>query len=489
MYIYREEYAGGPKHPMRNHNPFSASGTATFPTHRFVFTPENDPNTILKLFIVSEYPNNLYFYDPYYVENDPIATEQNLHGNLTKNEREMYDMWYKTKLYNEYYINKTGRSYLANYLRPPPTHFMWRGDYFDQIHSITTQETHFITEPPKKKLQPITERGMKRRFVPNATRILSEYRNTEPLNLTLRVISVVPRAFQIDNFLSSIEVDHITELASGIKLSLSGTGEAEPGEKGINEAETVSNVKKTRTSYNSWVKRERSPIIDAVYRRAADLLKIDEALLRQRDVGEVPERDDHLLTLAEDLQLVNYKVSQEYTSHHDFGYSRIGREEQGARFATLLLYLNEGMVGGETSFPRYANAESFRELKVVPKIGKAILFYSQLPDGNLDDFSQHAALPVIDGEKVLYKKKSYVLFDVTIPFFNFFHIFFRAFFLLDFIPYNYYFFANSTVGTCILYRKTNEYTMLNNFYTHLVPSNSFSLLKLINLWVWDPVYN
>jgi hypothetical protein len=40
-------------------------------------------------------------------------------------------------------------------------------------------------------------------------------------------------------------------------------------------------------------------------------------------------------------------------------------------------------------------------LKVPPEIGKAVLFYSQLPDGNMDDFSQHAALPVIRGEKWL----------------------------------------------------------------------------------------
>jgi 2OG-Fe(II) oxygenase superfamily len=75
-------------------------------------------------------------------------------------------------------------------------------------------------------------------------------------------------------------------------------------------------------------------------------------------------------------------------------------EKQGARFATLLLYLNEGMKGGETNFPRWANGHTFRDLRVTPKSGKAVLFYSQLPDGNLDDFSQHAALPVTDGEKV-----------------------------------------------------------------------------------------
>ena len=68
------------------------------------------------------------------------------------------------------------------------------------------------------------------------------------------------------------------------------------------------------------------------------------------------------------------------------------------------LYLNEGMKGGETSFPRWVNAETFNELKVVPEIGKAVLFYSQLPDGNFDDFSQHAAQPVIEGEKVQYHR-------------------------------------------------------------------------------------
>ena len=63
----------------------------------------------------------------------------------------------------------------------------------------------------------------------------------------------------------------------------------------------------------------------------------------------------------------------------DFGFSNSDDEQQGARFATLLLYLNEGMTGGETSFPRWVNAETFRELKVAPTVGKAVLFYSQLP--------------------------------------------------------------------------------------------------------------
>ena len=67
----------------------------------------------------------------------------------------------------------------------------------------------------------------------------------------------------------------------------------------------------------------------------------------------------------------------------------------------MLLYLNEPEQGGETSFPRWVNAETFEQLKVAPEPGKAVLFYSQLPDGNMDDFSQHAALPVTKGEKWL----------------------------------------------------------------------------------------
>lgn len=113
------------------------------------------------------------------------------------------------------------------------------------------------------------------------------------------------------------------------------------------------------------------------------------------------------------------------------------------RFATVLFYLNDDLSGGETSFPRlvslidmpfwwcghkfmfflwyiylfsfsifslfrrilvcwisfrcsefndsWQNGETFHELKVKPEVGKAILFYNQLPDGNMDDFSQHGA--------------------------------------------------------------------------------------------------
>jgi prolyl 4-hydroxylase len=63
------------------------------------------------------------------------------------------------------------------------------------------------------------------------------------------------------------------------------------------------------------------------------------------------------------------------------------------------MYLNDVEAGGETTFPRWRNAETSDALKIKPRKGKAIIFFMTLPDGNLDDLTQHAALPVIRGEK------------------------------------------------------------------------------------------
>jgi len=128
-------------------------------------------------------------------------------------------------------------------------------------------------------------------------------------------------------------------------------------------------IQEVRTSTNTWVHREKSPIVDAIYRRAADLFRIDEALFRKRSADEFPSWPCKE-TAAESLQLVHYEVGQKYIGHHDFRHPHISDENRRTRFATLLLYLNEGMKGGETSFPRWVNAETSDQLKVVPKIGK-----------------------------------------------------------------------------------------------------------------------
>lgn len=408
--LYWESHEGGAVSFMRLYTPFSTGGTATFPGHRFFFVPENsntNPENRLIEFIVKEYPENIYVYDPYKVEGDPEATQANLNKHLTVAEQQIYQKWSKTLLFNEQYRNFTGRSYLSNYLRAPPTHFLWPADYFGQEHWVETRETHFESLPSIDDMEPILKRSEDRQLKETDDRILQDYRfqDSKVMNMTLRVLSCAPRVFEIPNFLSPTEVQHILELAEREELSQSTTGDVVGGTSAKNKVAgqnqpDETNRKKTRTSLNSWIPRERSPVVDAIYRRSADLMRIDEALLRQRGKNEYPNLPTKR-TVAESLQLVHYSETQEYTAHHDFGYADIQDEHNGARFATLLLYLNEEMEGGETSFPRWVNAETFHRLTVKPEAGKAVLFYSQLPDGNMDDFSQHAAEPIRDGEKWL----------------------------------------------------------------------------------------
>jgi prolyl 4-hydroxylase len=182
-------------------------------------------------------------------------------------------------------------------------------------------------------------------------------------------------------------VDHILETALHKNMQRSTTGMS--GKE--------AHVSSVRTSRTTWIPRHTSPIMDAIIRRAADVLKIDEALMRHRLGNEYPDMPNQS-PINEDLQIVHYDKGQQYTAHHDFGYPDT-RPNAPSRSINLCMYLNEGMKGGETAFPRWRNAETADAVKAVPSKGKAMIFYMKLPDGNLDDLSQHAAMPVIEGEK------------------------------------------------------------------------------------------
>lgn len=89
---------------------------------------------------------------------------------------------------------------------------------------------------------------------------------------------------------------------------------------------------------------------------------------------------------------------QQYTAHHDFGYYK-GHPQSPSRSINFCMYMKDVEEGGETSFPRWRNAETNEPINVKPEKGKAMIFYMINPDGNLDDLTQHAALPVVEGEK------------------------------------------------------------------------------------------
>jgi len=375
---------------IRTVPPFSAKGTSTYPGHSFVFAKDDD--TPLERFVVDRSTETLHPYDPYYVDNDDeVALKQRIAQELSPSEQPLYWKWRNTLRFDQYYHNVTGRSYMASFPRAPPMHYMWPAQYFDQEHWITTRERHFVKALPAEMSKPTTLRQLD----DNELVALADYRTPgeDSLNMTLRVLSGAPRVFEISNFLSTIEVQHILEIAQASTLDESTLGDEK------------SKSRKVRTSRNSWVARRESPVIDAIYRRAADLMRIDEGLMRKRaptEIANVPEgRPFTDKSIAEELQLVHYSEGQEYQTHHDFAYAPSTESTGSARFATLLLYLNDDMEGGETSFPKFLNAHTFLELKVKPEIGKAVLFYSQLPDGNMDEFSQHKAHIVRENYKWL----------------------------------------------------------------------------------------
>jgi prolyl 4-hydroxylase len=198
-----------------------------------------------------------------------------------------------------------------------------------------------------------------------------ECQSYDPVVMELTTISKQPRIFFIPRLMSEVEADVIIRLAKP-RLHKSSVGSPDGGQTEYSEV---------RSSQTGWIHRDDSPIIDSLYRRIGDLLNIDESVIRK---GRA----------AEDMQVVYYTKGGKYDEHYDWEFKGI----PPSRFITLLLYLNEPIAGGETAFPKAANGTG---IKIVPKKGSAVLFYNLLEDGNADELTMHAALPVMEGEKWL----------------------------------------------------------------------------------------
>lgn len=390
----------GPSIELRHLDPMSGKGMSVVQGQTLYFA--DTMGRLIQRFPIDADSGTLHVYDPYYIEGYPEVTESYV-SMLSQELQSLYKQWRRTIEFSQHYTKATGRAFLSHSRSQttpltPPKHSMWRADYFGQEHWVTTREVHYDRLPPAKHLQVLPRLSRDRELANDDSRLLANYRvggetsssssSLPTMNMTLKVLSCAPRVFEIKNFLSPVEVQHVLDIAQAMTLRDSSTG------TGTGHA--------NRRSQNTWIFREESPIIDSIYRRAADLLRIDEGLLRDH-AGRDTDADAGTIvpTAAEPLQVVHYTPGQEYKTHVDFAYPRVDDPLQPTRFATLLLYLNEGMQGGETTFPRWMNAETSRDLKIKPELGKAVVFYSQLPDGNMDELSQHAALPVQTSEKYL----------------------------------------------------------------------------------------
>ncbi|WP_180683731.1 2OG-Fe(II) oxygenase [Tepidicella baoligensis] len=98
---------------------------------------------------------------------------------------------------------------------------------------------------------------------------------------------------------------------------------------------------------------------------------------------------------GEGLQILHYRPGAEYKPHYDYfdpkepGTANIVRRG-GQRVATLVIYLNEPLRGGGTTFPDVG-------LEVAPKRGQAVFFAYDRPHPATRTL--HGGAPVIEGEK------------------------------------------------------------------------------------------
>ncbi|MCO5566601.1 hypothetical protein L7F22_020278 [Adiantum nelumboides] len=105
------------------------------------------------------------------------------------------------------------------------------------------------------------------------------------------------------------------------------------------------------------------------------------------------------------LQILRYEQGQFYRPHHDYFADEFSIQRGGQRVATFLMYLTEGMLGGETYFPWVGDntcscgGEEKRGTCIEPRQGDALLFWSQKLDGTVDSATSHGSCTVLEGEK------------------------------------------------------------------------------------------
>jgi hypothetical protein len=183
--------------------------------------------------------------------------------------------------------------------RGPPELFMWDAKQVGQVHRVTTEHGYWREDCEEDTDADGGDGGILSFFTGSAAaKTKRPCKTPEPLNLTLEVISQAPRAFVIQDFLSDYEADKIIELSKN-QLGISTVGNDDGG---------GARTDATRTSMNTWLGRKSSIEMETLFRRAADVLNIDEGLL-------------YTNKNAEDLQVVHYENGQKYDSHHDWGVS------------------------------------------------------------------------------------------------------------------------------------------------------------------------
>jgi prolyl 4-hydroxylase len=142
-------------------------------------------------------------------------------------------------------------------------------------------------------------------------------------------------------------------------------------------------VKDHRNSLGMFFRPRETALIEKIERRIAQLI-------------------DQPMENGEGLQITHYPPGTESTPHFDYlvpanEANRESLARSGQRVCTLIMYLNEVLAGGETTFPRQG-------WSVMPQKGNAVYFEYGNAAGQTDPASLHAGAPVLSGDKWIATK-------------------------------------------------------------------------------------
>jgi prolyl 4-hydroxylase len=200
-------------------------------------------------------------------------------------------------------------------------------------------------------------------------------------DLSFQVLSWKPRALLYPNFASKKQCEAIIKLAR-TRLAPSGLA--------LRKGETADTTKEIRTSSGAFLRADED--------KSRSLWEVEEKMAR---ATMIPRSN------GEAFNVLRYNLGQKYDCHYDvFDPAEYG-PQPSQRMASFLLYLSDVEEGGETMFP-FENLQNMQSgydykeclgLKVKPRQGDALLFYSMHPNGTFDKTALHGSCPVIKGEK------------------------------------------------------------------------------------------
>ncbi|THU74983.1 hypothetical protein C4D60_Mb04t39130 [Musa balbisiana] len=193
-----------------------------------------------------------------------------------------------------------------------------------------------------------------------------------PSLIPFQVLSWKPRALYFPNFATAEQCQTIVQKAKS---------RLRPSTLALRKGETAENTQGIRTSSGTFVSasEDSSGVLGQIEE------KIARATVIPREQGEA-------------FNILRYEIGQRYASHYDaFNPAEYG-PQKSQRVCISLLSTTNFAVNGSNMDIAY-DYEKCIGLKVKPRKGDGLLFYSLFTNGTIDPASLHGSCPVIKGEK------------------------------------------------------------------------------------------